>query len=233
MKQQVDISIDYLKETPYQVTLIHLNNEKYVVGMHANMYPVHCHISHSVSVIEQIKLTEAELKNSYYHCKFPQSHLVRIAHKHKFSLPNISIFYEHFSESDFEVTENQHHYIDKAFNIYPIVFKLKDYGYAQELKITIDYLRKYFSEQDVNKILERLQNLFITLLNNPTSLVNELPTLLEQERHTLLHTWNQPDIAYPQVRTLQQQFEAQVAARPDNVALVFEGKTLTYYQLNK
>ncbi|OWO87090.1 non-ribosomal peptide synthetase [Photorhabdus luminescens] len=208
-------------------------SEKYVVGMHANMYPVHCHISHADSVIEQIRLTESALKKSYYHGKFPQSHLARIAHKHKLSLPNISIFYERFSESDLEITENQHHHIDGEFNIYPIVFRLKDYGYAQELKITIDYLRKYFSEQDVNRILERLQNLFITLLNNPASLVSELPILLEQERHTLLHTWNQLDISYPQDRTLHQQFEAQVATRPDNVALVFEGKTLTYRQLNE
>ncbi|MCK3667347.1 amino acid adenylation domain-containing protein [Photorhabdus noenieputensis] len=210
-----------------------VKSEKYVVGMHANMYPVHCHISHAASIIEQIKLTESELKNSYYHCKFPQSHLARIAHKYKLSLPNISIFYERFSESDFEVTENQHHHIDGVFNIYPIVFRLKDYGYAQELKITINYLRKYFSEQDVNRILERLQNLFISLLNNPTSLVSELPILLEQERHTLLHTWKQPDISYPQDRTLQQKFEAQVATRPDNIALVFEGKTLIYRQLNE
>ncbi|WP_228998096.1 non-ribosomal peptide synthetase [Photorhabdus aegyptia] len=208
-------------------------SEKDVVGMHANMYPVHCHISHAASVIEQIKLTESELKNSYYHCKFPQSHLARIAHKHKLSLPNISIFYERFSESDFEVTENQHHHINGAFNICPIVFRLKNYGYAQELKITIDYLRKYFNKQDVNRILKRLQNLFITLLNNPASLVSELPILLEQERHTLLHTWNQPNISYPQISTLQQQFEAQATAKPDNVALVFERKTLTYRQLNE
>ncbi|WP_041382956.1 non-ribosomal peptide synthetase [Photorhabdus asymbiotica] len=208
-------------------------SEKYVVGMQANMYPVYCHISHAASMIEQIKLIKSELKNSYYHCKFPQSHLARIAHKHKLSLPNISIFYERFSESDLEATENQHYHIDGVFNIHPIVFRLKDYGYTQELKITIDYLRKYFSKQDINRILKRLQNLFITLLNNPASLVSELPILLEQERHTLLHTWNQPDISYPQVRTLQQQFEAQVAARPDNVALVFEGKTLTYRQLNE
>ncbi|WP_145956680.1 non-ribosomal peptide synthetase, partial [Xenorhabdus budapestensis] len=120
-----------------------------------------------------------------------------------------------------------------VFNIYPIVFRLKDYGYDQELKITIDYRQEYFSELDINRILERLQNLFVALINNPALLVSELPILLEQERQTLLHTWNQPDIPHPQDHTLQQQFEAQAAARPDSVALVFEGETLTYRQLNE
>ncbi|WP_155271371.1 AMP-binding protein, partial [Xenorhabdus bovienii] len=45
--------------------------------------------------------------------------------------------------------------------------------------------------------------------------------------------WNQTDVPYPQSHTLQQQFEARAAATPDNVALVFEGATLTYRQVNE
>ncbi|CDG92177.1 putative Phenylalanine racemase (ATP-hydrolyzing) (fragment) [Xenorhabdus bovienii str. feltiae Florida] len=60
-----------------------------------------------------------------------------------------------------------------------------------------------------------------------------LDVLSAQERHTLLHRWNQTDVPYPQSRTLQQQFEAQVVATPDNVALVFAGETLTYRQVNE
>ncbi|MBI6549674.1 non-ribosomal peptide synthetase [Xenorhabdus lircayensis] len=207
--------------------------DKYVVGMHANIYPVHCHVSNTASVIEQIKLTELALKNSYRHCKFPHSHLIRIANNYGFSLPNIFIFYERFTESASEVDKNQHYHIDGNANIYPIVFRLKDYGYDQELKITIDYLQEYFSDQDVKNILERLRNLFTALVNHPSALVSELPVLLEQERSTLLHSWNLSDAQYPHDRTLQQQFEAQVAVTPDNVALVFEGETLTYRQLNE
>ncbi|WP_323866506.1 AMP-binding protein, partial [Xenorhabdus cabanillasii] len=63
--------------------------------------------------------------------------------------------------------------------------------------------------------------------------LSALDILSVQERHTLLHTWNQTDGSYPQDKTLQQLFEAQVEKTPDNRALVFEGATLTYRQLNE
>ncbi|WP_167376273.1 non-ribosomal peptide synthetase [Xenorhabdus vietnamensis] len=207
--------------------------EKYVVGMQANIYPVHCHVSNSVNVIEQIKLMELALKESYHHGKFPHSHLIRMASNHGIALPNIFIFYERLSESASEINQAQHYFIEGIFDIDPVLFRLKDYGYEQKLIITIDYLQEYFSKQDVKNILERLQSLFTALLDSPSLLVSELPILLEQERHTLLHSRNRTDASYPQDQILQQQFETQAAITPDNVALVFEEETLTYRQLNE
>ncbi|WP_255430682.1 non-ribosomal peptide synthetase, partial [Xenorhabdus sp. TS4] len=208
-------------------------SEKYVVGMQTNIYPVHCHVSHTISVTEQIKVIELALKESYHHGQFPRSHLIRMANNHGIALPNIFIFYERLSESASEINQAQHYIVDGGFNTDPIVFRLQDFGYDQELTIAIDYLREYFSEQDVKQILARLQNLLTALLNTPSLFVNELPILLEQECHTLLHSWNQTDASYPQDKILQQLFEAQAERTPNNVALVFEEKTLTYRQLNE
>ncbi|MBD2812331.1 non-ribosomal peptide synthetase, partial [Xenorhabdus sp. Vera] len=160
-------------------------SEKYVVGMQANTYPVHCHISRTSSIVKQIKKVESALKSSYLHGKFPNSHLTRLAKQYGFSLPNIFILYDRFSASATEINQTQHFFIDTEFNINPILFRLKDYGYDQELKITIQYLQAYFSDSDINNILERLNNLLTTIIDNPAVLVSELPILLEQERHTL------------------------------------------------
>ncbi|CDG21268.1 putative Phenylalanine racemase (ATP-hydrolyzing) [Xenorhabdus poinarii G6] len=207
-------------------------SEKYVIGMQSNIYPIHCHILDSVSVIEQIKKMELALKKSYSHSQFPHSHLTRLANHHGIALPNIFIFYERLSASAAEIDQAQHHIVDGKFNTDPIVFRLQDFGYYQELTITIDYLQAYFSEQDIKKILKRLQHLLTALLNTPSLSVSELPILLEEERHTL-HHWNQTDVPYPQHDLLQQQIERQAAATPDNVALIFEDNTLTYRQLNE
>ncbi|WP_169924638.1 non-ribosomal peptide synthetase [Xenorhabdus mauleonii] len=207
-------------------------SEKYVVGMQANIYPVYCHISDNSSMIEQIKLMEFALKESYYHSQFPYSHLVRLANNHGIALPNIFIFYERLSASSSEISQAQHYMVDGKFNTEPIIFRLQDFGYHQELTIAIDYLRDYFNEQEIKGIFNRLKNLLLAFLNTPSLSVSELPVLLEEERHTLLYKWNQNDAPYPQNQTLQQQFEKQVAATPDNVAVIFEDKSLTYRQLN-
>ncbi|WP_145956904.1 non-ribosomal peptide synthetase, partial [Xenorhabdus miraniensis] len=208
-------------------------SERNIVGMLANIYPVHCHVSDEISMIEQIKLTESALKESYHHGQFPRSHLVRIANHYGIALPNIFIFYEKLAGSTPEISQAQYHVIDGFSNIDPIAFRLKDFGHNQEITITIDYLQEYFSAQDIKKIFKRLQNLLTALLNSSSVLVSDLPVLLEQERHTLLHCWNQTNVPYPQEMILQQQFEVQAAATPDNVALIFEEETLTYRQLNE
>ncbi|WP_426578546.1 amino acid adenylation domain-containing protein [Xenorhabdus stockiae] len=208
-------------------------SEKYVVGMQANTYPVHCHISRTSSVIKQIKQVESALKTSYLHGKFPTSHFTRLAKQYEFSLPNIFILYDRFSVSTTEINQTQHFHIDTGFNINPILFRLKDYGCDQELKITIQYLHAYFSDSDINNILERLNNLLAAIIDNSDILVSELPILLERERHTLLHSWNQTDAPYQQDKTLQQLFEAQVAQRPDTTAIVFEDQNVSYGELNR
>ncbi|MBD2797151.1 amino acid adenylation domain-containing protein, partial [Xenorhabdus sp. 18] len=207
--------------------------EKHVVGMQANIYPVHCHVANTVRVIEQIHRMELALKESYRHSQFPHSHLVRMANNHGMALPNIFIFYERLSESTSEINQAQHYNVNGGLNTDPIVFRLQDFGYDQALIITIDYLQEYFSRQEIDRIFARLQNLLTALLDSPALPVSELPILLAQERHTLLHSWNQTDVPYPQDNILQQQFEMQAAATPHHVALIFEEKTLTYRQLNE
>ncbi|WP_298776765.1 AMP-binding protein, partial [uncultured Shewanella sp.] len=67
----------------------------------------------------------------------------------------------------------------------------------------------------------------------PRSEIGKIDLLSDEERHTLLHEWNDTDKDYPADKTLQQLFEAQVEKTPDNIALVFEEVSLTYQALNE
>ncbi|APC90769.1 MULTISPECIES: non-ribosomal peptide synthetase [Francisella] len=49
----------------------------------------------------------------------------------------------------------------------------------------------------------------------------------------LIQTVNQTQRAFPQNKTIHQLFEEQVAKTPDNIAVVFEDKQLTYKELNQ
>jgi amino acid adenylation domain-containing protein len=56
--------------------------------------------------------------------------------------------------------------------------------------------------------------------------------LAREERERLLFEWNATDAEYPGDRCVHELFEAQAARTPDRVALVFEGRRLTYAALN-
>ncbi len=57
--------------------------------------------------------------------------------------------------------------------------------------------------------------------------------LTEEEKHELLFTFNDTAVAYPQDKTIVDLFEEQAARTPDNIAVVFAGKELTYQQLDE
>ncbi len=66
-----------------------------------------------------------------------------------------------------------------------------------------------------------------------TKQVLDLSLLSQPEIEQLLGEWNSTQVNYPQNICIHQLFEAQVAKTPHKVAVSFEGKQLTYQQLNQ
>tara|TARA_R110000850_G_scaffold42454_22_gene108962 strand:+ start:182 stop:3883 length:3702 start_codon:yes stop_codon:yes gene_type:complete len=84
--------------------------------------------------------------------------------------------------------------------------------------------------------IERMVGHFVTLLKeivvDPNRAVGEIPFLTEPERNQILKEWN--DTATPKSnKCIHQLFEDQVARTPDALAVVFEGRNLSYRELNE
>jgi len=61
--------------------------------------------------------------------------------------------------------------------------------------------------------------------------LSDVSLLSEAERQQQVFVWNDKRSAFPDQRRLHDAFEAQVAARPDAVALVFDGKELSFREV--
>ncbi|WP_299011886.1 condensation domain-containing protein, partial [uncultured Shewanella sp.] len=114
---------------------------------------------------------------------------------------------------------------------YPL--SITAYEQSNALIINISYEQSIIEVKQIKRLLQQMQRLFEQVSEQPTLRHQALSLLSDDERHTLLHEWNQTDTPYPQDKTLQQLFEAQVEKTPNNVALVFEGEELTYHELNQ
>ncbi|WP_255296182.1 non-ribosomal peptide synthetase, partial [Xenorhabdus cabanillasii] len=114
---------------------------------------------------------------------------------------------------------------------YPVL--LMAYEHGDSLIVKLSYGEGWLTDEQAQRLLRQVKCILSTAAREPHQPISSVTFLSDTERHTLLYSWNQTDIPYPQDRTLQQQFEAQVVATPDNIALVFEGETLTYRQLNE
>ncbi len=77
--------------------------------------------------------------------------------------------------------------------------------------------------------LERLAGTLETAPGAPATSIDVMP---EEERRKLLIEWNATGAAYPRDKCIHHLVEEQVARTPDAVAVVHDGRTLTYSQLN-
>jgi amino acid adenylation domain-containing protein len=101
------------------------------------------------------------------------------------------------------------------------------------VQIEFKYNRDILPAKTVEKIAQHFQNLLIAIAETPQLPIGQLPLLNEVDKQQILREWNQTQTDYDLSRCLHQLFEEQVEKKPDNIALNFEGKTLTYRQLNQ
>jgi len=95
-----------------------------------------------------------------------------------------------------------------------------------------EYNTDLFNANTISRMIGHFKTMLAGIVANPIARVSELPLLTEAERYQLLVEWNNTTKEYPSDKCIHQLFEEQVERSPSSVAVVFEGKQLTYQQLN-
>ncbi len=109
-----------------------------------------------------------------------------------------------------------------------------DFSKGEEgIQINLEYNSHIFRIETVNQILKHLEKYYDTVINQPGIKLSEIQLLPEEEQKRILFDFNDTTIEYPNDRTLYQLFEEQVEKTPDNIALMYEEKQLTYRELNE
>ncbi|MEN8443421.1 MAG: amino acid adenylation domain-containing protein, partial [Cyanobacteria bacterium J06555_13] len=94
------------------------------------------------------------------------------------------------------------------------------------------YNTDLFHQSTVVRMATHFKTLLEAIVENPMGRVSELPLLSAAERDRILLKWNDTKTTYPQDNCIHQLFEEQVIKNPEAVAVVFQGKQLTYRALN-
>jgi amino acid adenylation domain-containing protein len=101
-----------------------------------------------------------------------------------------------------------------------------------QLLLALDYAVDLFDAATAARLLVHYAALLAGAVTAPELPLSRLPLLGEAERHQMLTEWNDTASAFPR-RTLHKLFEEQAAARPDAVAVVWDGGALTYGELDR
>ena len=102
----------------------------------------------------------------------------------------------------------------------------------RELSLRIEYDRWRFADNSILRMLEHLQNLLVGMIANPEQSIAEISLLTDAEKRQLITQWNDTVEPCSTESAVHELFEAQVQRTPDAIAVEFNGKKVTYGDLN-
>jgi len=104
---------------------------------------------------------------------------------------------------------------------------------AGDLSIGMSYQTALFDRITMERVASYLVTLLAGVVAAPDVPVDELPLMSPAQEHQVLHEWNDTARRFDDRSCLHQLIERQVDATPDAVAVVFDGRTLTYRELDE
>lgn len=111
-----------------------------------------------------------------------------------------------------------------------LVVVLQERG--QEITGHLNYSADLFDQETCECWMESFRVLLEGMVNGVFGRVGELPILSEAQCRRVIDTFNATQASYPREASLHHLFEAQVERCPDAVALICDGQSLTYAELN-
>ncbi|MEP7141396.1 MAG: amino acid adenylation domain-containing protein [Ferruginibacter sp.] len=102
-----------------------------------------------------------------------------------------------------------------------------------ELTGKFSYATALFRKDTIERLIHHYLYLLEQLTESPEQPYSKISLLSPGEYRQIVYQWNDTDRDYAKDKTISQLFEEQAEKVPDNIALVFEGRQLSYKQLNE
>ncbi|MFO0762808.1 MAG: non-ribosomal peptide synthase/polyketide synthase, partial [Byssovorax sp.] len=96
-----------------------------------------------------------------------------------------------------------------------------------------EYATDLFDEATIDRLIEHFRILLGALCEAPGTPVGKVGLIGDEERATLVNTWNQTTTPYPRETGIAALFEQVADAHPDACAARFDGEELTYRALDE
>lgn len=125
---------------------------------------------------------------------------------------------------------NQITHSDLALSKVDITFNFQEVG--DYLSFNITYNTDVYEKETIESFMKHYKQLLSEILDSPKNVIKTINYLTAEEHYKLLNRFNDTDVKYPKNKTVLDLFEEQVYKTPDNIAVIYEEKQLTYKDLN-
>ncbi|MCP6761202.1 MAG: hypothetical protein NHB32_21240 [Fischerella sp. CENA71] len=88
-------------------------------------------------------------------------------------------------------------------------------------------------QNKIKNVSEHIITLLNAAIETPHFSIYRLPIITAAEKRQIISQWNNTNIVFPQLKSVNQLFEEQVKRTPNAVAVKYDGQQLTYQKLNE
>ncbi len=207
-----------------------------LIGFFVNILALRINLQHNPSFRELLARVKEMCLDAYGHQDLPFEKLVEELHPER-SLSYHPLFQTVFilqntpaatiDLTDLTITQIA---IDPQISKFDLTLSLSET--PSGLAGYWEYNTDLFSDIAIERMSGHFQTLLAGIITDSTQSIAQLPLLTALERQQLLIDWNDTTAEYPREQCIHQLFEKQVARTPENIAIFFEDRSLTYRELN-
>ena len=103
---------------------------------------------------------------------------------------------------------------------------------TEGLHLHVEFNTRLFDPATIDQLVRHYEQVLRAVTDDPEQRLSRLSVMTDEEAQELVHRWNGPRREVPDT-TITAWFEREVERSPDSVALVVEGRELTYAELDR
>ncbi|MEJ8545005.1 non-ribosomal peptide synthase/polyketide synthase [Brevibacillus borstelensis] len=101
-----------------------------------------------------------------------------------------------------------------------------------ELLFGVEYSTRLFRKETIARLTRHFMRIMQAIVENPDVRLSDIQMLSDEEKHQIVSEFNDSQLVYPRAASITELFAEQVVRTPNRVAVVADGKTLTYRELD-
>ncbi|RDU24661.1 non-ribosomal peptide synthetase [Anaerosacchariphilus polymeriproducens] len=209
---------------------------EHVMGNFANVVVLRCIFEPESTVEMVLRQMKNKLLNALRYSDIPFEEVVSALkpNREKNKNPLFNIFFSLFNGNevnlDFENLESKPIPMDPAIARFD--FSVAMFEVNQKLNGYVEYKVDLFEERTIKRIIKYFIKMLSYVIAFPSQYVDSAELVDNEEKKLLCQTWNDCHTPFPRDLCMHQMFEQQVIRVPDKIAVFFENKSLTYFELN-
>lgn len=211
-------------------------DQKHTMGMFISVAPLRVTLQEETSFIDFVKDISTNTMSIFRHQKYSYQTILEDIRKRDASVPNLYNILLSYQITKTTEENNQIHYsTDWVFNSCvadELQIHLFDLNDEASMTVAYDYKANLFSTQEIANLHHRILAIIEQIVAQENVLLKDITIVTPEEKHEILHDFNNTAMPYPDTKTIIDLFEEQVQKTPDMIAVEYEDIKLSYRDLD-